>query len=62
LAQRFGLNICFGHPDAVSYLEKAVASHSRICFSTTENRMWTFTGYSSEPLLSCVAAILLHRA
>ncbi|KAG2740284.1 hypothetical protein P692DRAFT_201797209, partial [Suillus brevipes Sb2] len=24
--------------------------------------MWTFTGYSSEPLLSCVAAILLHRA
>jgi hypothetical protein len=23
--------------------------------------MWTFTGYSSEPLLSCVAAILLHK-
>jgi hypothetical protein len=23
--------------------------------------MWTFTGYPSEPLLSCVAAILLHK-
>lgn len=61
LSQRFGLDICFGHPDAVSYLEKAVASHLRICFSTTEDRMWTFTGYPSEPLLSCVAAILLHK-
>ncbi|KAG2088463.1 hypothetical protein BD769DRAFT_451985 [Suillus cothurnatus] len=61
LSQRFGLDICFGHPDAVSYLEKAVASHLRVSFSTTENRMWAFTGYPSEPLLSCVAAILLHR-
>lgn len=61
LSQRFGLDICFGHPDAVSYLEKAVASHLRVCFSTTEDRMWAFTGYPSEPLLSCVAAILLHR-
>ncbi|KAG2141144.1 uncharacterized protein EDB93DRAFT_639299 [Suillus bovinus] len=60
LSQRFGLDICFGHPDAVSYLEKAVASYLRICFSTTEDRMWTFTGYPSEPILSCVAAIKLH--
>ncbi|KAG1762984.1 hypothetical protein EV702DRAFT_1052031 [Suillus placidus] len=37
-----------------------VASHLRICFSTTEDRMWAVTGYPSEPLLSCVAAILLH--
>ncbi|KAG0700650.1 hypothetical protein DFH29DRAFT_930758 [Suillus ampliporus] len=62
LSQRFGLNICFGHPDAVSYLEKGVASHLRICFSTTEDRAWTFTGYPSEPLLSCVAALLLHKS
>ncbi|KAG1831604.1 hypothetical protein EV424DRAFT_160503 [Suillus variegatus] len=61
LSQRFGLDICLGHPDAVSYLEKAVASYLRICFSTTEDRMWTFTGYPSEPILSCVAAIILHR-
>ncbi|KAG2152688.1 uncharacterized protein EDB93DRAFT_1327626 [Suillus bovinus] len=61
LSQRFGLDICFGHPDAVSYLEKAVASHLRICFSTTEDRTWTFTGYPSEPFLSCIASILLHR-
>ncbi|KAG0697370.1 hypothetical protein DFH29DRAFT_946530 [Suillus ampliporus] len=62
LSQRFGLDICFGHPDAVSYLEKGVASHLRICFSTTEDRSWAFTGYPSEPLLSCVAAILLHKS
>src|SRR6267154_1260235 len=61
LSQRFGLTICFGHPDAVAYVEKAVASHLRVCFSTTENRMWAFTGYPSEPLLSCVAADLLHQ-
>ncbi|KAG2158309.1 uncharacterized protein EDB93DRAFT_1325447 [Suillus bovinus] len=54
LSQRFGLDVCLGHPDAVSYLEKAVASYLRICFSTTEDRMWTFTGYPSEPILSCV--------
>ncbi|KAG1799086.1 hypothetical protein EV424DRAFT_1559508 [Suillus variegatus] len=61
LSQRFGLDICLGHPDAVSYLEKAVASYLRICFSTTEDRMWSFTGYPSEPILSCVAAMILHR-
>ncbi|KAG2141361.1 hypothetical protein DEU56DRAFT_979858 [Suillus clintonianus] len=60
LSQRFGLDICFGYPDAVSYVEKGVASHLRICFSTTQDRSWTFTGYPSEPLLSCVAAIILH--
>jgi hypothetical protein len=60
LSQRFGLDICFGHPNAVSYLEKGVASHLRVCFSTTEDRSWAFIGYPSEPLLSCVAAILLH--
>ncbi|KAG2082417.1 hypothetical protein BD769DRAFT_1727130 [Suillus cothurnatus] len=40
LSQRFGLDICFGHPNSVSYLEKGVASHLRICFSTTEDRSW----------------------
>ncbi|KAG1858852.1 hypothetical protein F4604DRAFT_1930908 [Suillus subluteus] len=57
LSQRFGLDICFGHPNAVSYLKKGVASHLRVCFSTTEDRSWAFTGYPSEPLLSFVAAI-----
>jgi len=62
LSQRFGLTICFGHPDAVAHVEKAVASHLRVCFSTTENRVWSFTGYPSEPLLSCVASQLLHQS
>ncbi|KAG2341866.1 hypothetical protein BDR05DRAFT_431777 [Suillus weaverae] len=61
LSQRFGLDICFGHPDAVSYIETGVASHLRVCFSRTEDRIWSFTGYPSEPLLSCVAAMLLHE-
>ncbi|KAG2344165.1 hypothetical protein BDR05DRAFT_196597 [Suillus weaverae] len=61
MSQRFGLDICFGHPDAVSYIETGVASHLRVRCSTTEDRIWSFTGYPSEPLLSCVAAILLHE-
>jgi hypothetical protein len=61
LSQRFALDVCFGHPDAVSYIEKSIASHMRICYSTTEDRTWSFTGYPSEPLLSCVAAYLLHK-
>ncbi|KAG2116781.1 hypothetical protein DEU56DRAFT_905154 [Suillus clintonianus] len=60
LSQRFGLDICFGHPDAASYVETGVASHLRICFSTTQDRSSAYTGYPSEPLLSCVAADLLH--
>jgi hypothetical protein len=61
LSQRFALDVCPGHPDAVSYVEKGVASHMRTCLSTTEDRTWTFTSYPSEPLLSCAAANLLHR-
>ena len=61
LSQRFALDVCFGHPDAVSYVEKGVASHMRTCLSTTEDRTWTFTSYPSEPLLSCAAANLLHQ-
>lgn len=61
LSQRFALDICFGHPDAVSYIDKGVASHLRICYSTTEDRTWSFTGYPSEPLLSCAAAGLLYQ-
>lgn len=62
LAQRFALDIRFGHRDTVSYIKTAVASHLRVCFSTTENGLWSDTGYPSEPLLSCVAAILLHQS
>ncbi|KAG1784931.1 uncharacterized protein HD556DRAFT_1451244 [Suillus plorans] len=62
LAQRFALDIRFGHRDTVSYIKTAVASHLRVCFSTTENGLWSDTGYPSEPLLSCVAAMLLHQS
>ncbi|KAF8553145.1 hypothetical protein OG21DRAFT_1497931 [Imleria badia] len=60
LAQRFGLDIAFGHRDAVRYGETLVASHLRVCIKTTEDRMWSYTTYPSEPILSCAAASLLH--
>ena len=59
LGQRFALEICFGHPESVKYLERGVASHLRICLATTQDRMWLFTSYPSEPFLSCVAALTL---
>ncbi|KAF8606159.1 hypothetical protein BDV93DRAFT_542906 [Ceratobasidium sp. AG-I] len=62
IGQRFGLSISFGHPDAVSYQQKAVASHLRVCLETTEDRVWNFTFYPSEPLLSYAAAQLLHES
>ena len=61
LGQRFGLNVTFGHPEAVEHLENGVASHMRICLATTMDRNWRFTNYPSEPLLSCVAALDLHK-
>ena len=60
LGQRFGLQVCFGHVESVKHLECGVASHLRICISTTEDRMWSHTSYPSEPFLSCVAALALH--
>ncbi|GBE88876.1 hypothetical protein SCP_1402840 [Sparassis crispa] len=62
LGQRFCLDVCFGHPEAVEFLETGVASHLRICEATTEDRMWRFTSYPSEPILSHVAGCLLHSA
>ena len=62
LGQRFGLEICLGHPEAVKHVECGVASHLRICLATTENRTWSFTYYPSEPFLSCIAASLLHQS
>ena len=60
LGQRFGLEICFGHPEAVEHVESGVASRLRICLTTTEDRTWSFTCYPSEPFLSCIAASILH--
>jgi len=60
LAQRFGLEVCFGHREAVEYVESSVASHLRVCITTTEDRLWSYTTYPSEPFLSCAAAFLLH--
>jgi hypothetical protein len=62
LSQRFGLDVCFGHPESVQYLETSVASHLRVCSAVTEDRTWKFTSYPSEPFLSCVAAGLLHHS
>ncbi|KAF8547557.1 hypothetical protein OG21DRAFT_905914 [Imleria badia] len=59
LAQRFGLDIAFGHRDAVRYVETSVASHLRFCINTTEDRIWSYSTYPSEPILSCAAASLL---
>lgn len=60
LSQRFGLDIAFGHRDAVRHVETSVASHLRVCIKTTEDRIWSYSTYPSEPILSCVAASLLH--
>jgi len=60
LGQRFGLEICFGYPESVKYLERGVASHLWICLSTTADRVWMFSNYPSEPFLSCIAAFVLH--
>ncbi|KAG9313098.1 hypothetical protein JVU11DRAFT_6543 [Chiua virens] len=60
LAQRFGLDITFGHRNAVRYVEDLVASHLRVCIKTTEDRIWSYTTYPSEPILSCAAANVLH--
>ncbi|KAG9313113.1 hypothetical protein JVU11DRAFT_6563 [Chiua virens] len=60
LAQRFGLDITFGHRDAVRYAKDLVASHLRVCMKTTEDRVWSYTTYPSEPILSCAAANVLH--
>ena len=60
LAQRFSLDIAFDHHDAVRYVETLVASHLRVCIKTTEDRIWSYSTYPSEPILSCAAASLLH--
>jgi hypothetical protein len=60
LGQRFGLEIRFGHLDTNRFLESSIASHLRVCITTTEDRRWTYTTYPSEPFLSCAAAYLLH--
>ncbi|KAH7902988.1 hypothetical protein BJ138DRAFT_1120865 [Hygrophoropsis aurantiaca] len=62
LSQRFCLDVSVGHPEAVRYLETAVASHLRVCLAVTEDRTWKSTSYPSEPFLSCVAAGLIHRS
>jgi hypothetical protein len=37
LAQRFGLDIVFGHPKTVKYVEMLVANHMCFCISMTED-------------------------
>ncbi|KAF8578454.1 hypothetical protein K439DRAFT_1621321 [Ramaria rubella] len=61
LSQRFALDIIFGHPKAVQHVDEAVASHLRICITSTEDRSWRFTAYPSEPLLSHAAAEEMWR-
>ena len=37
-----------------------MTSHLRVCIKTTEDRLWSYTTYPSEPILSCAAASLLY--
>jgi len=62
LGQRFILDICLGHVNAIATLDTAVSSHLRYCIETTDDRSWSFTRYPSEPFLSHVAADTLHGA
>ncbi|KAH7884825.1 hypothetical protein F5I97DRAFT_1929649 [Phlebopus sp. FC_14] len=61
LAQRFALHVSFGHPDSVAYVDSAVASYMGVCVAVTPDRVWKYTRYPSEPLLSCAAAQALHK-
>ena len=62
ISQRFAVTVCFGHPDAVGIVDDAIAGHLRVCLGTTEDRVWRFTTYSSEPLLSHAAAELIEAS
>ncbi|KAH8109487.1 hypothetical protein DFH11DRAFT_1812607 [Phellopilus nigrolimitatus] len=59
LAQRFCLDLAFGHPLTVDFEKEGVASHMRYLITTTENRDVLFATYPSEPFLSHCAAELL---
>ena len=61
LGQRLSLDIPFGRLHAFSDNETLVASHLRILIEETENRLWNYTTYPSEPILSAVAADWLHK-
>ena len=61
LSQRFALDVAFGFPEAVEFMDLAIASYMRICLSVTSDRVWRFTSYPSEPVLSSAAASLLHQ-
>jgi len=61
LGQRFCLEVRIGHPWTFEHVERGVTSRLRVCFSSAD-RTWTFTGYPSEPFLSCISAFVLHRA
>jgi len=59
LSQRFAVDPRLGHHDYRYYIEKGISNHLRVCYSVTQDRMWS--GYPSEPLLSCVSAHLLYQ-
>ncbi|KAI5984772.1 hypothetical protein EDC04DRAFT_2615605 [Pisolithus marmoratus] len=60
LSQRFYLNVNLGHHEAAQFVASSVATHLRVCISFSDDRNWSFTTYPSEPVLSCVAAAMLH--
>ncbi|KAF8490025.1 hypothetical protein BU17DRAFT_72728, partial [Hysterangium stoloniferum] len=62
VSQRFALDVVFGHPETVEYVETSVASHMRFCISVTEDRCWKETCYPSEPLLSHAAADVMWES
>jgi hypothetical protein len=62
LSQRFGLSIVFNHPQSTKFIDKSVSSYMRICTSISDDRLWKFTTYPSEPLLSHAAAMLMWKS
>ena len=61
LGQRFGLDMAFGHPQAIKSNDTLVANHLCICTKTTDDLTWSYTSYPSEPIVSAVAAELLYK-
>jgi hypothetical protein len=60
LSQRFALGVLFGSRHGVPFVGSSIAAHMRVLLSTTEDRMWQYSSYPTEPVLSNAAAHLMY--
>ena len=60
-SQCFGLDMTFGHPESVKFIDTAIISHMRFCNSIIDNQEWRLTSYPLEPFMSSAAATIMHE-